>query len=81
MDSGAQIIGVNNRNLHTFEVDMSTTGRLRPLLPHSTIVAALSGIRSLEDARRMRDAGADAPASAAASASSWFVIPQIFTII
>jgi indole-3-glycerol phosphate synthase len=56
----APLVGINNRNLHTFEVDMNTTGRLRPLLPDSTIVAALSGIRTLEDARRMREAGADA---------------------
>jgi indole-3-glycerol phosphate synthase len=57
---GAALVGINNRNLHTFVVDMATTERLRPLLPATTVVAALSGIRSVEDARRMREAGADA---------------------
>lgn len=57
---GAQLIGINNRSLHTFDVDMGTTARLRPLLPQNTIVAALSGIGSASDARQMREAGADA---------------------
>jgi indole-3-glycerol phosphate synthase len=56
----APIVGINNRNLHTFEVDMGTTGRLRPLLPEDAVVAALSGIKSAADGRAMRDYGADA---------------------
>jgi indole-3-glycerol phosphate synthase len=59
-DLGAPLVGINNRNLRTFAVDMTTTERLRPLLPATIVVAALSGIRSVEDARRMREAGADA---------------------
>jgi indole-3-glycerol phosphate synthase len=58
--SGARLAGINNRNLHTFEVDMATTGRLRPLFPPETIVAGLSGVRTVEDARRLREAGVDA---------------------
>jgi indole-3-glycerol phosphate synthase len=58
--SMAKFVGINNRNLQTFEVDLSTTQRLRPLLPGSTRVAALSGIRTVDDARQMREAGADA---------------------
>jgi indole-3-glycerol phosphate synthase len=54
------LIGINNRNLRTFDVDMGTTARLRPLLPQHSIVAALSGIGSATDARRMREAGVDA---------------------
>lgn len=59
-DLGAALVGINNRNLRTFEVDMATTARVRPLLSARTTVAALSGIRTVEDARRMREAGADA---------------------
>jgi indole-3-glycerol phosphate synthase len=58
--AGARLAGINNRNLHTFEVDMTTTGRLRPLFPPETIVAGLSGVRTVEDARRLRAAGVDA---------------------
>jgi indole-3-glycerol phosphate synthase len=54
------LAGINNRNLHTFEVDMRTTERLRPLLPSTTVVASLSGIARVDDAVRMRTAGADA---------------------
>ena len=57
---GAALVGINNRDLHSFEVDMGTTARLRPLLGAETIVAALSGVRSVEDACAMRAAGADA---------------------
>lgn len=57
---GASLVGINNRDLHSFEVDMGTTARLRPLLGAGTIVAALSGVRTVEDARAMRSAGADA---------------------
>jgi indole-3-glycerol phosphate synthase len=57
---GAEFVGINNRNLHTFDVDMGTTARLRPLVPQNAIVAALSGIGSAEDARQMRAARVDA---------------------
>ncbi|KAI1110748.1 indole-3-glycerol phosphate synthase [Nemania sp. NC0429] len=46
---GAKAIGVNNRNLESFEVDLSTTSRLRSLVPQETIICALSGINSHED--------------------------------
>ena len=58
--NGAQFIGVNHRNLGTFQLDLSLTERLRPLLPATATVVAESGIFTREDARRMRDAGADA---------------------
>jgi indole-3-glycerol phosphate synthase len=58
--AGAELVGINNRNLHTFVVDMATTECLRPLLPPSVVVAALSGIHDVAGARRMREAGADA---------------------
>ncbi|CEI68598.1 Multifunctional tryptophan biosynthesis protein [Fusarium venenatum] len=46
---GAKVIGVNNRNLESFEVDLNTTGRLRSMVPESTIICALSGINTHDD--------------------------------
>lgn len=57
---GAQAIGVNHRNLHTFTVDLGLTERLRRLVPKDVVLVAESGIHSPADARRMREAGADA---------------------
>ncbi|HZC19628.1 MAG TPA: indole-3-glycerol phosphate synthase TrpC [Rubrobacteraceae bacterium] len=59
LESGAQIVGVNNRDLRDLSVDLTTVERLAPRLAGATLVAE-SGIKSVEDARRMRDAGADA---------------------
>jgi len=56
----AALIGVNNRNLNTFEVDLSTTEELAQVIPSTVILVAESGIRSPADAERMRRAGADA---------------------
>ncbi|CAJ0645607.1 10065_t:CDS:2 [Entrophospora sp. SA101] len=46
---GAKVIGVNNRNLHTFEVDLSTTSRLAKMVHKGIILVALSGINSRMD--------------------------------
>lgn len=46
---GAQLVGINNRDLRDFSVSLDTTRRLRPLLPPHTIVVAESGIRSPDD--------------------------------
>jgi indole-3-glycerol phosphate synthase len=56
----AHIIGVNNRNLKTFQVDMETTARLRALLPPGKVVVGESGIRDENDVRRMAEMGCDA---------------------
>jgi indole-3-glycerol phosphate synthase len=56
----AHIIGVNNRNLKTFEVDIETTGRLRALIPEGKVVVGESGIRDTDDVQRMRDMGCNA---------------------
>jgi len=58
--NGCTFIGINNRDLRTFEVDLATTERLRPLLPSTAIVVAESGVATREDAQRLRNAGADA---------------------
>lgn len=57
--SGAQVIGVNNRNLKNFNVDLGNFGHLAHRLAGATLVAE-SGVKSPEDGRRLRDAGADA---------------------
>ena len=58
--AGATLIGVNHRDLRTFKVDLALTERLRPLIPSQCLVVAESGIKTQADAKRMRDAGADA---------------------
>jgi indole-3-glycerol phosphate synthase len=60
LEAGAKLIGVNHRDLRTFDVDLGLTERLRKLIPPEVVVVAESGIHSAEDARRMREAGADA---------------------
>ncbi len=59
LESGAQVVGVNNRDLRDFTVDLGTFERLVPRLAGATLVAE-SGVRTPEDARRLWDAGADA---------------------
>jgi indole-3-glycerol phosphate synthase len=57
---GADIIGVNARNLATFELDRDAFGRIRAGLPSGVLSVAESGVRGPEDVRRARDEGADA---------------------
>ena len=54
------MVGVNHRDLRTFEVDLGLTERLRPRIPNDVPLVAESGIHTVDDARRMRKAGADA---------------------
>ncbi|MFD1676338.1 indole-3-glycerol phosphate synthase TrpC [Alicyclobacillus fodiniaquatilis] len=54
------VLGVNNRNLHTFEVDLATTERVIAALPHDTLAISESGIFGTADARRMALTGARA---------------------
>jgi len=51
------LVGVNNRNLRTFEVSLQTTLSLQPRLPPSRLLVAESGIQSAADVRQLRDAG------------------------
>jgi len=57
IDSGATIIGVNNRNLHTFEVTLETSIRLAEKIPASAVKVAESGIHSAEDVRLLAASG------------------------
>ena len=54
------MVGVNNRNLSTFQIDLSFAERVIPHMPKSVLKVAESGIKTAEDAARMRAAGADA---------------------
>jgi indole-3-glycerol phosphate synthase len=59
-DAGANLIGVNNRNLRTFEVTLETSLRLIDLIPDDAVAISESGLRTAEDLRRLRSAGFDA---------------------
>ena len=56
----ARIIGINNRNLDTLDVDLNTTKRLRPFIPPDRIVVSESGIRDREDVLMLRHLRVDA---------------------
>lgn len=60
ISAGARIIGVNNRNLKDFSVDISNSERLRKLVPSSALFVAESGIREAEDIGRLCDYGVNA---------------------
>lgn len=57
---GSKVIGVNNRNLESFEVDLDTTGRLRRMVPENTLICALSGINTNEDVLMNKKDGVNA---------------------
>jgi indole-3-glycerol phosphate synthase len=58
--AGATVIGVNNRDLRTFRVDLATSERIAPLLGEVDVRVAESGVHGPADAARLRDAGYDA---------------------
>lgn len=60
VDLGSEVIGVNNRDLTNFEVDLGTTSRLMDFVPDSTIVCALSGISGPQDVQAYRKDGVKA---------------------
>jgi len=60
LEAGAQIIGVNNRNLKTFDVDLNTSFRLSERIPNDRIFVVESGIRGRSEIHELLDAGADA---------------------
>jgi indole-3-glycerol phosphate synthase len=60
LKSRAKIIGINNRDLNTFGVDLTTTERLRPLIPPDRIVVSESGIKERTDIEKFSRLGIDA---------------------
>ena len=60
ISAGAQIIGVNNRNLKNFSVDFSNAARLRELIPPEKIYVAESGVKTSSDIATLKKIGADA---------------------
>ena len=60
LDLGCDAIGVNNRNLHTFEVRLETSLELASSLPQGTVRVAESGIHTAADIARLRAAGFNA---------------------
>ena len=57
LNSDAEIIGINNRDLTTFAVDTGTTERLRPLIPPERIVVSESGIEGRNDIEKLKKSG------------------------
>lgn len=60
LNTGARIIGVNNRNLKDFSVDTDNSRRLRELIPPNVLFVSESGVRTAEDVETLRKIGADA---------------------
>lgn len=60
MFAGASIIGINHRNLESFEMDMSLSESLIPLIPNNKIIVAESGINSFETVKNLSQIGVDA---------------------
>jgi indole-3-glycerol phosphate synthase len=54
---GARLVGINNRNLRTFQTDLEHTLRLRPLVPPDRLLVSESGVRSRRDVLRLESAG------------------------
>ena len=60
VNAGAELIGINNRNLRTFTVDLETTARLSEYVPKDRILISESGVKTAADASYLFDCGADA---------------------
>ncbi len=60
LEAGADLIGINNRDLTTLEVDLERTFELVPRIPEGTVIVAESGLRSRAELDRMAHAGVDA---------------------
>jgi len=58
--AGADIIGINHRNLETFKMDMTLSEKLIPLIPNNKIIVAESGINDHETVKELSKVGADA---------------------
>ncbi len=75
--SGAEIIGINNRDLNTFTVVLDTTYRLRSLIPKEKIVVSESGIRNRKDIEKLRKWGVNAILVGEALVTANDVLPKM----
>ncbi len=57
LNSGAEIIGINNRDLKTFKVDINTSLKLRSFIPENKILISESGIKTSQDIKMLKNAG------------------------
>lgn len=60
LDAGAEVIGINHRDLETFEVDPERTSKLAPQIPDGVVIVSLSGVESRADVEQLAAAGAHA---------------------
>jgi indole-3-glycerol phosphate synthase len=60
LETSARLVGINNRDLGTFQVDLEHTLRLRPQIPGDRLVVSESGIRTRHDVQRLQSAGVQA---------------------
>jgi indole-3-glycerol phosphate synthase len=60
MKCGANIIGINHRNLQSFEMDMTLCDKLIPMIPNGKIIVAESGVSDVDTIKRLSSIGADA---------------------
>ena len=60
VEAGAEVIGINNRDLHTFVTDLATTESLAPLIPSDKVIVSESGISTSEDLARLKPFGINA---------------------
>jgi indole-3-glycerol phosphate synthase len=60
LEAGATLVGVNNRDLRTFKVDLEHTLRLRPEIPAECVMVSESGVKTHADVQRLQAAGVDA---------------------
>ena len=60
VDSECEIIGINNRDLHTFKVDVNTTTRLLKVIPEGRVIVSESGIKTREDISYLKSLGVNA---------------------
>jgi indole-3-glycerol phosphate synthase len=57
LEAGSDLIGINNRNLKDFSMDLETTFRLKKLIPEEIPVVSESGLKTVDDFKRLRDEG------------------------
>lgn len=81
LEAGAHIIGINNRDLSTFSVDISTTLELKRLVPGGHVLVSESGIHTRDQVRMLEDGGVDAVLAGEALVTSDDVVDKIHELL